>query len=466
MKVLLISGFFPPGPVAGSEKRTYGYATTLLKMGHEVQVLCAGTWDQGKQYSNGYVDDQHHGVPVRRLHLNWQLAPDPNRFLYQNPVIAGYLGDWLQGWRPDIVHVISCYTMSATVIEVAYTSGIPVVLTLVDFWFLCPKLSLLRANGALCDGRTTAWECLRCSMYRTKAFRWPKMLLPEPLVKLGLTWASHNPHLSQQRGLRGMALHMEHRKGYLAHVLRLVDRITAPSQVMHDVFVSASDRQDIEIIHSGHDLGWLREMPPRRPSDFVRFGYIGQISPAKGVHVLLEAFLAAGPPHNARLAIYGNEHQVPVYADQLRERAKKSEAIVAFPGAFASQQLGEVLSEIDVLIVPSLWPENNPRVIHEAFAAGVPVIGSDVGGISEFVRHGVNGLLFERGKVHDLVRLIRQISQERRLVDRLIADLPRVRTVEDEVEELVRLYCQLNGAGSGASGSCRQMQSEVELQTR
>ena len=93
MKVLLISGFFPPEHVAGSEKRTYGYAKALLARGHEVQVLCAGTWDQGKKHWNGYVDDQYNGIPVRRLHLNWKLAPDPNRFLYQNPAI----GEQLEG---------------------------------------------------------------------------------------------------------------------------------------------------------------------------------------------------------------------------------------------------------------------------------------------------------------------------------------------------------------------------------
>jgi glycosyltransferase involved in cell wall biosynthesis len=445
MKALLVSGFFPPGHIAGSEKRTYGYARTLLAEGNEVQVLCAGTWDQGTGYWNGYADDLYHGVPTRRLHLNWRLAPDPNRFLYQNPVIADRLEGWLREWRPDIVHVISCYTMSASVIEVATAYHIPVVLTLVDFWFLCPRLSLLHANGSLCDGRTNGWECLQCTLWGTKALRWSRMLFPEFSVRAGLTWMSQSPRLSRQRGLRGMALNMEHRKAYLSRVLQLADRVVAPSRVMRDMFCDAGSRQDIEVIHSGHDLGWLESMPPRQLSDVVRFGYVGQISSRKGVHILLDAFIAADLRDAARLDIYGDDRQCPGYADQLRERARDSSGTITFGGGFAHRELGTVLSNIDVLVVPSIWQENNPRVVQEAFAARVPVVGSDVGGISEFVRHEVNGLLFERGNVLDLARQMQRIIQEPALLPRLRAGVSPVKRIGQEMDELIAVYERLRG---------------------
>ena len=445
MKVLLISGFFPPEHIAGSEKRTYGYAKTLLARGDEVQVLCAGTWDQGRKHWSGYADDRYNGIPVRRLHLNWRIAPDPNRFLYENPVIGEQLDRWLQEWQPEIVHIVSCYSMSASVIEVAKAHNIPVVLTLVDFWFLCPRLSLLHANGAICDGPTTGWECLRCTLWGTKAFRWSQMLFPESLFKAGLTWVSQRPSLSRQRGLRGMALNMEQRKAYLSHSLQLVDRIVAPSQVMRDTFVAAGSRQDIEVIHSGHDLSWADAMPHRESADVIRFGYIGQISPSKGVHVLLDAFLSTRLFDSARLDIHGDYHQFPSYADQLRERASDSRGGIAFHGAFAHPELGEVLSNIDVLIVPSIWPENNPRVVHEAFAAGVPVVGSDVGGISEFVQHEINGLLFDRNSAEGLANQMRRVIEEPDLLPRLRDGVPPVKTIEQEVTELVGVYEQLSG---------------------
>ena len=60
MKILLLTSFFPPTHTAGTEKRTFGYAKTLLERGHAVQVLCAGKWESGEQYWNGARDEANH----------------------------------------------------------------------------------------------------------------------------------------------------------------------------------------------------------------------------------------------------------------------------------------------------------------------------------------------------------------------------------------------------------------------
>ena len=242
-----------------------------------------------------------------------------------------------------------------------------------------------------------------------------------------------------------MALNMGHRKAYLSHALELVDRVVAPSQVMRDTFVSASSRQDIETIHSGHDLDWLEAMPLREPSDLLRFGYIGQIHPNKGLHVLLGAFLATRLSDDARLDIYGDLCQSPDYANDLRVKANDFSSRVAFHGRFAHAELGKVLSSIDILVVPSVWPENNPRVVHEALAAGVPVVGSDVGGISEFVQHEANGLLFDRGNEAELAKQMQRFVTEPNLLQRLRTHIAPVKTIKQEVTELVGLYEQLLG---------------------
>ena len=134
MRILLITSFFPPTHTAGTEKRTLGYAKTLLQMGHWVQVLCAGEWDQGESYWNGYTDEVFEGVPVRRIHLNWSKSPDPNGYLYNNPQTAHFLAQCLNKWKPDVVHITSCLTLSASLIATVKEHHLPVVLTLTDFW--------------------------------------------------------------------------------------------------------------------------------------------------------------------------------------------------------------------------------------------------------------------------------------------------------------------------------------------
>ncbi|MCJ7661420.1 MAG: glycosyltransferase, partial [Anaerolineales bacterium] len=155
MKILLITSFFPPTHTAGTEKRTLGYAMQLLNLGHEVQVICAGKWDEGQQYWNGVRDEEYLHIPVKRIHLNWTLAPKPNEYLYRNPKIAQELASWVKDFQPDVIHITSCYTLTASVIEVINELNVPMVLTLTDFWFICPKHTLLRFDNSLCDGRTT-----------------------------------------------------------------------------------------------------------------------------------------------------------------------------------------------------------------------------------------------------------------------------------------------------------------------
>ena len=210
------------------------------------------------------------------------------------------------------------------------------------------------------------------------------------------------------------------------------------------MFASTGLVRKMQVIHSGHDLGWLEEMPPRRAADELRVGYIGQISWIKGVHVLVEAFLAADLGHAARLDIHGNYDQALDYSRRLLEAQSSGDGDrITFHGSFPPPQLAKVLSEVDVLVVPSIWHENNPRVVHEAFAARVPVIASDVDGVAEFVSHGQNGLLFPRGDSTTLAQQLRHLASTPEALRQLRSGIGPVRTIEQEMDELLLLYQRL-----------------------
>ena len=91
LKILFVANGFPPTRWAGVETYTAAIASEFMKMGHDVQVLCGGEWENGESYWNGYIDDVYNGIPVRRINLNWQKSPDPQKYLYNNPVIAEFL---------------------------------------------------------------------------------------------------------------------------------------------------------------------------------------------------------------------------------------------------------------------------------------------------------------------------------------------------------------------------------------
>jgi glycosyltransferase involved in cell wall biosynthesis len=442
MKILFLAHFFPPTHTAGAENYAFNIAKALVAEGHQVYVLCAGTWDAGESYWNGHTDEILDGIHVRRLCLCWHKAPDPNRYLYDNPVVAEHLRGWLNEIPADIVHVISCYTLSASVIQVCKEAGLPLAVTLVDFWFLCPSLHLLRSDGSLCDGRTTTWDCLKCMLYRARAYRGPSKILPDAVIRPILTAVSKSPPLSKQRGLRGMALDMGERKQVLVKQLSQADIVLAPSQFISSMHAAIINDLPMRLEPYGHDLSWLTGYTGRSPDGQLRFCYLGQIAHDKGVHVLIEAFLRLSAVPGIALDVWGGLKDGDPYATHIQELAARSSNI-HLRGRFLRAQLAEVLSQADVVVAPSIWYENNPLVIQEAFAAKIPVIASDLGGMAEFVAHGLNGLLFERGNVDGLAQQMRKVIENPSLLYRLRDGIPPVKTIKQEVDEIISVYKHL-----------------------
>ena len=440
MRILLITSFFPPTHTAGTEKRTLGYAKSLLELGHWVQVLCAGEWDQGESYWNGYTDEIYQGVPVRRIHLNWSKSPDPNGYLYNNPQTAHFLTQCLDKWKPDVVHITSCLTLSASLIATVKENNLPVVLTLTDFWFVCHKLSLLKYDGELCDGITTSQDCIQCLCWNSSAYQKLKKVSSASAATGLFDTLSKIPAVNRQRGLRGMALNIAQRKSYLKEMLNAADVVTAPSNHLCQTLRNSGVDREIRVIHSGHDLSWLSETVDKSPGKRVRFGYIGQFIPTKGVHVLLEAFGRQNWQGRAELHLFGNPNGNPAYWEKLQQIENCNPEAVFFHGAFPHEKLGEVLNGLDVLVVPSLWHENNPRVIQEAFASKTPVIVSNVGGMAEFVEHDRSGWLFERGSAEDLSRRIGDLIDQPEKLRSLTVQMPNVKTIRDEMEEFIDIY--------------------------
>lgn len=438
MKILFLCHFFPPTHTSGAENYTFNLAKALVNLGHQAYVLCAGTWDHGESYWNGYTEELYEGIHVRRVHLCWHKAPDPNRYLYDNPIIAAHLEEWLQEIQPNVAHITSCYTLSSSVIKVCHEVSLPMVLTLVDFWFLCPSLHLLRGDGSLCDGHTTPWDCLKCMLHDEKVYRWSARILPDNLAQTALTGLSGSS-INRLRGLRGKALNMAERKQILFERLHQIDVIIAPSHFIASVHTSHSDRLPVQVQSHGHDLSWLAEYQKTPRDGHIRFCYVGQISHDKGVHVLIEAFLKLNLTSAIVLDIWGSLNDTDSYTTYIKQLAVEVERI-RLRGKFPREQLAKVLAEADVIIVPSIWYENNPLVIHEAFAAQIPVIATNLGGMSEFVQHEANGLLFQRGNADDLSQQMRRIIEDVDILPRLQAGISAVKTIEQEVTDLVCAY--------------------------
>ena len=117
-----------------------------------------------------------------------------------------------------------------------------------------------------------------------------------------------------------------------------------------------------------------------------------------------------------------------------------------FHGPYSREALATILSAMDVLVLPSLWYENTPFVVLEAFAAGTPVVATDVGGLAEIVQHGVNGELFRRGDAGDLARCLQGLVDNPERLAGYREGIPEVESLDRNVLDFEAMY--RGGAGS------------------
>jgi glycosyltransferase involved in cell wall biosynthesis len=145
------------------------------------------------------------------------------------------------------------------------------------------------------------------------------------------------------------------------------------------------------------------------------------------------------PEKAIRLMLFGDQTISNDYTNRITTIIGNDDRI-KLKGTFPRENLSEVFKELDVLVVPSLWYENSPNTILEAFAFKTPVIATNLGGMVELVHHNENGLLFESNNAHGLKEQIQRLLDEPQLLEQLRSGIQPVKSVQDEIDELVEVY--------------------------
>ncbi len=407
MRIQFLIHQFYPTMQYGAETYAYHLGQGLQGLGRQVSVFyrenhLARSFGRGQALLEEELEVD--GLPVHRVYLNPRsgVSRGPlSHFLstFYNPAIERAFARHLDRFRPDVVHVHHLLYLSGGLLSAAHRRRIPVLATLHDFWYFCPNAQLLRSGGEIC-GKNPTLHCGAC-MQALYGGRIPQAVLP-----LGA------PFFAWQRR-------------YLRHALSRVQAFVAPSQFLLDTYVRHGYPADRMVLMEYGLLGQgLAEIErPHEPAHPLRVGYIGSLTRHKGVHVLVAAFRRI-PPEQATLDVYGSPDAFPEYSAGLRQQAE-GQAHIRLRGAFDHASLRDVLQELDLLVVPSLWYENSPVVIQEAFSARVPVVASRLGSLPEKVLEGVRGLLFEPGDVDGLAQVLSELA----------ADPARVATFSDNLRE-------------------------------
>ncbi|QYJ16093.1 D-inositol-3-phosphate glycosyltransferase [Rubrobacter xylanophilus DSM 9941] len=442
MRVLFAAHQFFPEHYAGVEIVTLGLAKQLRARGHETFVLAPKRSIPGNNIEPGQIEDyEFEGVPVRRVGRPKEGLNRPYRLDYENEVMASRAREYMREVQPDVVHAEHFQGLSAAVIPAFKEFDVPLVYTATDFWTMCPVVDFRRHDGAMCRGPELA-HCVRCIASRHTGTRMKAIADWTPGAAIRLAGAlSSSPLAALSHQLRQIGA-LRERPGYIRERMRLVDRIIVYTRLMRELLLANGIGEDKKIVVSPYGIDTSRIAGlPRNTSEPppLRVGFIGTLAPHKGCDILIRAFRMLPPEVEAELRVYGNLERFKPFVRHLRQLAAGDRRI-SFTGPFRREEVGEVLSGLDVLVVPSRWYENQPGVILEAFAARMPVVATDLGGMSEFVRHEENGLLFGLDDPADLARQLRRLYEEPGLLRRLREGIGPVKTVEEDAAELEALY--------------------------
>jgi glycosyltransferase involved in cell wall biosynthesis len=421
MNVLLVVHDYLPQHLGGCEIHTQELALELLARGHTVHVLCT---ERDLSATEGSLRrGVREGVAVIELVHQREYADVSQT--WEQPLALATFEQVLEELRPDVVHFQHLACWGPACLSSARERGAATVLTLHDYFLWCDNGFLLREDGGPCRGPADG-SCSDC-------------LRRHPL----------SPELWPQTGAEREDLHAlaaRRRFSFTKRHLLAAQRILVPSRALHEHLCASplSDpeiRARAEILRTGYP-GVLH--PPRRaPRRPMRAGFVGGIYFAKGVHVALAALaLLREKPVEVRipveLRIHGVLEWFPDYVERLRAAAAGLPA--SFCGAFEPRRRDEIFAGLDVLVVPSIWPENMPLVVQEAFRNGIPVVASDVGGLSECVEHGVSGLLVPPGDPRSLADALAALAADHELYQRLAAGRPQVVSMREVVDRLERVY--------------------------
>lgn len=431
MKIIIAVHHFPPHYTGGAEWVAYHMAVALQSRGHSVKVVCVENVDQGSTGAITWVDELFEGIPVRRLSFNRDSVPDPVRWEYDNLWIGQHFDRLFDEFQPDIFHLISGYLMSGRPIWVAHAHGIPTVVSLEDFWFLCPRITLLRSDGKLSALPIDPVVCARCLAGEKRRFKFLNQIVP------GVMQSYWQLQKSKAQGIMA-------RTKFLKKTLQKIDRLIIRSKFLGSTYINAGAPPE-KMVFSRQGLDFPAVLPEGMNKTIdqpLRVGYLGQIAWHKGIHVLLEAVRRI-PETRLEVKVYGNTERFPGYTAQLK-RIIAGDQRISLAGSYSGyEEEARVLRDLDVVVVPSLWYENSPNVILESFAQRIPVIASDLGGMAELVQHEKNGLLFEVGNAEDLARQIQRLCVEPGLQPRLQAGIGPVKRVSEEIDELELVYQNL-----------------------
>jgi glycosyltransferase involved in cell wall biosynthesis len=382
-------------------------AKELARRGWDVTVFHAAVQPTPTRTPCEVTEWEEDGVRLigvhNRAHGLWDLG-NPLRELDDPPITAAFAAA-LDSVVPDVVHFHNLHNLGAALIDQAAVRGLPAFFTTHNYWLICPRAYLLTGQGAICNGPGDGGRCAACTGSQDMH--------------------SHKRRLAEIRARAHSGL----------------TRILAVSDaVRHALLGSGYDPTLIEVVrqampHEGEI--WSRTGHQRQPGrlrDRLTVAFLGSAYPHKGPQLLVDAAQRTSAELDVR--IIGEIS--PEFAARLHALDRRG--VVQLHGSFALSELADLLGDVDVAVLPSMWWDCAPLAAAECLAARVPLVVPRLGGLPEAIREEIDGLLFNGLDAEDLAKQLDRLALEPDLLGRLQANIAEPRAFSEYIDTLEAYY--------------------------
>lgn len=433
MKILHVPFGYFPDVRAGTEVYVASLCQSLRPHGVESAVAAPGTW-QGSY--------QHEGVQVHRFAVHAALTQDM-MFGAGDPIAAQGFAQVLDETKPDVVHF---HAFSPAIGRLAMHEvkqrSLPCVTTYHTPTTSCARGTLMRWGDEVCDGDMRTNRCGACFLH---SHGMPRLLadavatmswLSSPLSRL--------PGLSNaQRAVLGTARLMQLRQGATREWWAAADRIIALCEwTRRLLLLNGVPETRIRKVRHGLAVEARTAAQPNLSLTPLRFAFLGRLDATKGIDLVVDA-LRMMPSLSVQVDLFTIS---PPEADPKMKRLfddVKKDPRLRLREPVSSSEVIDTLTNYHALLVPSRWLETGPLVVLEAFAAGVPVIGSRLGGIAEWVTHEQDGLLVEEPSVEAWLATLTRAVEETDLLPRLRKGVCPPRSMREVAKEMMDIYSEV-----------------------
>jgi len=427
MRILLVTHGLPPDSVGGVEQHVSGLAGALVDAGHQVDIFARANLPE---HAEGHVERAATEVDnpgVFRAAYRWE-ACDSLEAMYVSAPMAEAMARFLasqkdRGITYDVAHVHHLTGLSVDSLAALRDAGVPTVMTLHDYWLLCPRGQMYHHRGEACEAASVD----RCSGCLAKTFPW---------------WLQDNREQT-------VAAVLDRARAALA----IPDRLVVPSARAIPPFTSLGvAKEQFSVVENGVDTERLEALaePGCGPGP-LRVGYFGTLMPSKGLDILIAAVTQL-PADLVELHIHGNAvpyHGDHSYLNKCFQQLQPGSA-VTYHGPYSLEEMPARIATVDVLAAPALWHEAFGLTVRESLAASRPVLVSRVGGLQDAVEDRVQGRILEPGDVPAWAEAIAELAQDRRLLQRYVAACRgRARGFAAMAADLANIYAEV------ASGPAR-----------